>query len=107
MAFLTGAGFAAQTILAGQWTALAAWAVGALFIPSLALALGTWSGSSRMFEVVYLFLWYLGPMNRVPLLDYMGVTNEAVAIGIPLYYSAITVLLIGLSLIGRRRQIHL
>ena len=106
VAFLTGAGFAAQRILAGQWTALAAWAVGALFIPSLALALGTWSGSSRMFEVVYLFLWYLGPMNRVPLFDYMGVTSEALAMRIPLYYTAITVLLLGLSVIGRRRQIY-
>ena len=107
VALMTGAGFAAQRVLAGQWTALAAWTVGALFIPSLALALGTWSSSSRLFEIVYLLLWYIGPMNRVPLLDYMGVTNEAVAMGIPLYYSAITVLLIGLSLIGRRRQIHL
>ena len=106
VAFLTGAGFAAQRILAGQWTGLAAWAVGALFIPSLALALGTWSGSSRMFEVVYLFLWYLGPMNRVPLFDYMGVTSEALAMRIPLYYTAITVLLLGLSVIGRRRQIY-
>ncbi len=107
VALMTGAGFAAQRTLAGQWTALAAWGVGALFIPSLALALGTWSGSSRLFEVVYLLLWYIGPMNRVPLLDYMGVTSEAVAMGIPLYFAAITLLLMGVSLIGRRRQIYI
>ena len=107
VALITGAGFAAQRILAGQWAALAAWAVGALFIPSLALALGTWSGSSRLFEVVYLLLWYIGPMNRVPLLDYMGVTSEAVAMGIPLYFAAITLLLMGASLAGRRRQIYI
>lgn len=107
VAFLPGAGFAAQKILGGQWAALGTWAVGALFIPSLALALGTWSGSSRMFEFLYLFLWYLGPLNQVLVFDYMGITNEAVAMGIPLCYAAITVLLMGLSVVGRRRQIYI
>jgi hypothetical protein len=29
-----------------------AWTAGVFFIPSLALALGVWSGSSKLFEVV-------------------------------------------------------
>ena len=34
-------------------------------VPALALAFGVWSGSSRFFEVLYLFLWYIGPMHAV------------------------------------------
>lgn len=106
MAVTTGAGFAAQRILTGQWDALAAWAVGAMFIPSLALALGTWSGSSRMFEVVYTFLWYLGPINHVPTLDYMGITPEAVAGQVSLCYLLASAVLLGLAVLGRRRQMQ-
>ena len=35
------------------------------FIPSLALALGAWSNNSKVFEVLYVSLWYIGPMNKV------------------------------------------
>ena len=49
----TGSGTAVRLILADEWTGLLAWAVGALFIPSLALALGLWSRNSRFFEAVY------------------------------------------------------
>ena len=49
---LTGSGTAVHLILAHEWTGLLAWAVGSLFIPSLALALGLWSGNSRFFEAV-------------------------------------------------------
>ncbi len=37
---------------------------GAIFVPTLALACGALSGTTRLFEIVFLVLWYLGPMNR-------------------------------------------
>ncbi len=37
---------------------------GAVFVPALALACGAISGTTRLFEIIYLVLWYLGPMNR-------------------------------------------
>ena len=106
VALATGSGAALRLLLAGQWGALLAWAVGAAFIPALALALGVWSGSSKMFEVIYFLLWYGGPMNQVPALDYLGATDEAVATGMPLIYLALTLLLLGLAFAGRQRQIH-
>jgi hypothetical protein len=106
VAMATGSGVALRLLLAGQWSALLAWAVGAAFIPALALALGVWSGSSKSFEVVYFLLWYAGPMNQVPALDYLGATDEAVATRIPLVYLALTLLLLGLAFAGRQRQIH-
>jgi len=51
------------------------WLAGALFIPSLALALGVWAKSSRPFEGLFTALWYSGPLNRVPGLDFTGGAN--------------------------------
>jgi len=66
VAALAGSGVALRLALsgdAGDAGSLAAWTVGCLFIPALAFALGTLSGSPRLFEVVYLLLWYAGPMK--------------------------------------------
>ncbi|RAL26871.1 hypothetical protein [Thermoflavimicrobium daqui] len=52
-----------------------AWIVGALFIPTLAFCLGSLSGTRKLFEGLYLFLWYLGPVNANPMFDYMGVSQ--------------------------------
>jgi hypothetical protein len=104
---MTGSGFGVHRLLAGQWDGLVAWAAGALFIPSLALALGTWSGSNRLFEMVYMFLWYVGPMNQVSALDYMGITSQAVAGGVWRVYLLAAGLLLGLAALGRWRQTHL
>jgi hypothetical protein len=51
--------------------ATAAWVGGALFIPSLALLLGTASRTPRTFQVGYLILWYAA-VNQVAAADYMG-----------------------------------
>lgn len=107
LALLTGGGAAVRLILAGDWATLLAWTAGALFIPSLALMLGVWSGSSKLFEVVYITMWYLGPMSNLSALDFMGAHREAVATGTPLYYLSLTILLLGLAVVGRRRQLQM
>ena len=55
------AGFrrADQFILAGATVSILGWITGALFIPSLALAFGTLTGSSKAFEVLYVLWMYL------------------------------------------------
>ncbi len=105
LALLMASGPALRFLLTGAWASLSALLVGAVFIPSLALALGIWSGSSKLFEVVYLFLWYIGPLNQLPALDYMGITPQSIAAGVPLYFLAASALLLALSLAGRKRQI--
>lgn len=94
IAAITGSGAAVRFALAGESASLLAWAVGVLFIPALAVALGVWSGNSRAFEVVYLLLWYVGPMNQFAALDYAGVTAEGLAMGMPVVYAGITVVLL-------------
>lgn len=39
--------------------------VGAIFIPSLALAADAWMGNSLLFEVIYIAWWYVGAINHV------------------------------------------
>jgi len=107
VAALAGGGWATRLLLNSDWTSLVAWASGALFIPSLALALGSWSGSSKLFEVVYTMWWYVGPMNQVPALDFTGASGIAASPAMPLRYLGLTVILLVLSVIGRRRQLEI
>jgi hypothetical protein len=104
IALIAGSGVALRLMFAAQWSALLAWGVAALFIPSLALALGVWTGSSKTFEAIYLILWYLGPWNKIFYLDFAGTTGAAIEMGMPLYYFAITIVLLAAALVGRRRQ---
>jgi hypothetical protein len=98
LAIAVGSGVILRTLLAGEWNIFIASLIGAAFISALSFSLGVWSGSSKLFEVLYLVLWALGPMNQILLvlnlppiaeivyLDYLGVTDEAVSMGMPMIY---------------------
>jgi hypothetical protein len=81
-------------------------AVGAVFIPSLALALGTWTDSNRTFEILYVALWYLGVLGRTSVFDLLGASQASVETSVPLYYFAGALALIALAVLGRRRQLR-
>lgn len=105
LALATGSGAALHFLVKGDLTAAGAWLVGALFIPTLALALGVWSGTGKLFEIIYLTIWYIGPMSHVPTLDYLGATKTGPAEGMPLIYLGLTALLAVAAVAGRRRQL--
>ncbi len=102
VSLLTGAGPAIRLLFSGDARSLAAWFAGALFIPSLALALGVWSDSSKPFEALYTAWWYVGPANATPGLDFMGATPRSSA---PLTYLVATAILLAVCFIGRRSQL--
>jgi hypothetical protein len=119
LTLVASSGVIVRLILASDWNAVVSVVVAAAFIPAAALALGTWSGGSKLFEVVYLFLWTLGPMNQAvtalgfPLaadqflaFDYIGSSDAAISAGMSLYYAVFTILLLVLALIGRKRQLR-
>ena len=106
LALVTGSGVALNMALKGMWPGVLAWGVGALFIPSLALCLGVWTGSSKTFEFIYSLLWYIGPLNQVEALDFMGAVTGSVEAGIWQHYLVITLVLMVLAFIGRRWQIQ-
>jgi hypothetical protein len=95
----------ARLTLAGEWAAALAALIGALFVPSFALALGCWSGTSKLFQAVYLFLWYLASVQGVVYVDFMGHFPPAVALGIPWIVALVTLGLLIASAFGRQRQV--
>lgn len=99
---LTGSGVALKLLGAGDMVGLLAWFSGALFIPSFALALGVWSNSHKLFEVLYVTMWYLGPMNKLYALDYLG-ANSTGNIG---FFIPFSIALIAVAFVGRSRQLR-
>ncbi len=97
-----GSGAAVRFLIGGETVGLLAFLSGALFIPSLALALGVWSGSSKPFEIVYVSLWYLGPLNKVPGLDFIGAQTN----GRPEFFIPLSLALIAFAFFGRARQLR-
>ena len=96
-------------IIYGESLALLPWMLSVLFIPTLALTLGIWSRSSKLFEVVYPILWYLGPFNtqnQLVVLDYLGIHSQAPVNTSPLWFAGFILLLILLAIIGRRQPIY-
>lgn len=90
--------------LAGEPAAFAGWAVCALLAPLLALACGAWSGGGRLFEVLWLFAWYLGPLNGVEFADFTGVVVPR-GPGTWLGYGAMLLAAAGFAVWGRKRQL--
>ncbi|MEY2489405.1 MAG: hypothetical protein QOC70_1347 [Verrucomicrobiota bacterium] len=105
IALLTGGGTGLRLLVAGEQLGLIAWMVGAFFIPTMALALGVWSGSSKLFEVLYLFLWYLGPANHVGHIDFMGAMGPLLPPRTPVFFLAVTAALAVCAVAGRKRQL--
>ena len=95
-----------RLLLAGEWGAMAAVLVGSCFVPALALALGVWTGSSRAFEGLYTALWYVGPLQPIPFLDFMGASREAVRMGMPFVFAGASAVLLALAFVGRRHQMR-
>ncbi len=95
-------------LFTGQPAEVLPWALAVVFIPTLALTLGVWSRSSKLFEVVYPILWYLGPFNKengLVVLDYLGIHAGAPVNVAPLWFTGLLIVLLLFAFIGRRRQI--
>ena len=99
---LSGSGVAIRLSMAGETAGLLAWLSGAIFIPSFALASGVWSSSHKLFEVLYMVLWYLGPLEQVPQINFMGTTGDG-SVG---FFMPLTFLLLVIAFAGRRRQLQ-
>jgi hypothetical protein len=72
------------------------------FPPSLALAAGLWTASPRLFEALYLGVWYIGPLNGAFVADFVGITPRGTALGIPLIFALAGVVLVAAAAQHRR-----
>ena len=87
-----------------SYAGLLGWLAGALFIPTLALALGVWTNSSRPLEGLFTGLWYIGPLNHIPGADFTGAANGPHTILYAGFYLALTIALFLAAILGRGRQ---
>jgi len=101
LAAVLGSGAAFRFLGARAWPELAAWTVGMLFIPALALAAGALSHGPRLFEIAYLLVWYLGLLNGLPLFDFLRPTLAASS-----GFLAATLGLLLLAAAARARRLH-
>ncbi|RII12034.1 hypothetical protein DSC45_27475 [Streptomyces sp. YIM 130001] len=102
---LMGAAPLVRIVAAGDSGGLTAWFVGVLFVPSLALFLGVLCRTPRVFQALYLPLWYL-VLNGVAGLDFMGAVRERgePAGPLPLFTAASVLLLTASVLIAAVRR---
>jgi hypothetical protein len=100
----SGAGI--NYVLHNQMTNLLGWAISVLFVPSFALMSGIWTGSSKVFEVGYLVIWYAGIANRLPALDFVGLTPDAVVLRHPQWLLLFLTVCILLAVLGRRQRLY-
>ena len=104
-ALLAGGGFLFRAVVAGDVEQARALLVGVLFVPTLALALGTVSGSKKLVEVSYLLIWYVGPVHGLPPLNFLGTTDVAAKSPVPLVYLAASLVLGITAVLWRRKQV--
>jgi hypothetical protein len=97
--------YALRLVLAGDAAGAITCLVGVTFAPALALACGVLTGNSRLFEALYLFLWYAAALNHVPELDFTGAMAAKTGFGVAAGYALATVALLAVAWTARRRQL--
>jgi hypothetical protein len=98
---LLGSGGLIRFLLAGDPIALLGWLIAVGFIPSLALALGTLTGSGKVFEALYV-AWMYGLLQKAPAIDFAGLVP-----GSPFYlYAPVAMGLIAIAALVRWRQLQ-
>ena len=108
VAALTGAGPLVRMLIDGDLPGAAAWLGGAVFISTLAILLGCLSRSARLFQLVYLMLWY-AVVNRVTTLDFIGAVRDGGRLTgpSPLLVLAVSVLLLTATMLTKEiRDAH-
>lgn len=103
LALLASSGLMLRLLLGGSSAQAAVLMTGALFIPALALCLGVWSGTDRLFQVVYLLWWYTAVSGKTEL-NFMGTTPETVIAGNSPRYLILAAGLLLVAFVGRWRQ---
>ncbi|MGG3799800.1 ABC transporter permease [Metabacillus fastidiosus] len=103
----TGIGYAGKLVIVGDMPGLAAWFIGSLYVPALALSLGIWTKTNKSFELIYLSIIFIGLFNNIRLFDFLGIMDGSVESGIPIAYLLFTIVLLAGAYYGRYRHTQL
>jgi hypothetical protein len=89
-----------------DFVALGSVIIGIVFTLALAICCGVLSGTSRTFEILYTFLWYIGPMQQHSYLDFLGADRAfSFENHLPLVFLGASLLLMLTATMGRKRQL--
>jgi len=102
--FAVVGGVAVRLAMAGDATGALAVVCGCGFVAALALACGILSGGSRLFEGLYVALWYAGPLNKTATIDFAGVSAQSAQDWVPARMLAIALGLVAIAVAVNRRR---
>jgi len=105
LGLIMGSGQILRLIITGNPAQVLALVAGAVFVSSLALALGVITNGSRAFQITYPIICYVGLSGRFIWLDYKGINPETTAAGVPLFYLMLAAGLLAIAISGRARHI--
>ncbi len=97
--------YALRLALAGDGAGAITCLVGVAFVPALALACGVLTGNSRLFEALYLLVWYVAALNHVPSLDFTGAMAARTGLSVAAGYALATAALLTVAWAARRQQL--
>ncbi len=104
VALLLSLGMFTRMVILYECNYLIPWLAGMIFLPTLALVLGSVSSNRRLFEAVFIALMYFGPINNMWRFDFMGLSSNNATL-----YMAITCVLLivgfGVQLLKEKRLI--
>lgn len=95
-----------RLVLSMDFMALGILFIGLFFTLALAISCGVLTGTSRTFEILFTFLWYIGPMQHHSYLDFLG-TDKAFSLEhhLPIVFLGGSLLLMLTAIMGRKRQL--
>jgi hypothetical protein len=102
VAVLASCGVLFRLISSDDTALLGTWGAAVVFIPSLALMFGVMSGTSKLFEVTYVLLCYVGPLNGVAALDFIGMGSSPS----PLKWLGLSAISVAIALSWRWRRLN-
>ncbi|MGO5065617.1 hypothetical protein FDF31_10280 [Clostridium sporogenes] len=76
------------------------------FVNVLGIFIENATGSSTAFEIIYIILWYVGILNGLMSLDFLGLTQKAASAHIPIIFLVIGVALLIASIIIKNNRIR-
>ncbi|NLG85570.1 MAG: hypothetical protein GX493_13450 [Firmicutes bacterium] len=94
-------GLILRATLVGEYRMVLSYMVGSSFVSSLAIFLGSLSRNHTLFEVIYTILWYIGPAQGTPVLDFIGFTDDTPHL--LMIYGVITILFYAFARVWRER----
>ena len=97
---------ALRATIAGQWPYAATLMIAAFLVPTVSLAMGTLSGSKKLFEVTYLMIWYVGSIDHLTTLDLLGTIDESITAAKLAVLGLVALGSLAIAFIARRQQVH-